>query len=268
MEVIFYTFMFCLGTLFGSFSTLAVYRIPLHQDITHKRSYCPNCKHKLSFWDMIPILSYVFLGGKCRYCGKKIKMRYLLLEVFTGLIFLLFAVSLNLSMYTLTINQIVYLIISILYLVGIIIIAGIDKERIIIQKGLLLYETILISICIVYLCIVENTNIYRYAIYLLALAILVALENIYIKKTKKDNYTLQILELSIIMILFGGGKTYVLTTILTLIIIIIKGIKNLIKKNNKCNEKNNELYYNKFPIGFYLICCNIISIIILNFVSI
>ena len=72
------------------FFTLAVYRIPLRQDITHTRSYCPNCNHKLSFWDMIPIFSYIFLGGKCRYCKKEIRIRYLLLEVLSGVVFVLF----------------------------------------------------------------------------------------------------------------------------------------------------------------------------------
>ena len=83
MDAIFYIIIFIMGITFGSFYTLAVYRIPLHQDITHKRSYCPNCTHKLSFFDMIPILSYIFLGGKCRYCKQKIRIRYLLLEILT-----------------------------------------------------------------------------------------------------------------------------------------------------------------------------------------
>ena len=89
INIISYTLIFIIGTLFGSFSTLAVYRLPLHENITHKHSYCPKCNHKLSFFDMIPILSYVFLGGKCRYCKSKIRIRYLLLEILTGVIFLL-----------------------------------------------------------------------------------------------------------------------------------------------------------------------------------
>ena len=87
MDYILYLLIFCIGTVFGSFFTLAVYRIPLRQDITHTRSYCPKCNHKLSFFDMIPILSYCFLGGKCRYCKEKIRPRYLILEILSGLIF-------------------------------------------------------------------------------------------------------------------------------------------------------------------------------------
>ena len=93
MEAIIYLYIFLIGTVFGSFFTLAVYRIPLGKDITHTRSYCPNCNHKLSFLDMIPIFSYIFLGGKCRYCHKKIRIRYLLLEVLSGVVFTLFAAS-------------------------------------------------------------------------------------------------------------------------------------------------------------------------------
>ena len=79
------------GTVFGSFFTLAVHRIPKKEDITHERSYCPKCNHKLQFLDLIPVFSYLFLGGKCRYCKEKIRPRYLLLEIFSGLVFLLLA---------------------------------------------------------------------------------------------------------------------------------------------------------------------------------
>ena len=62
MNVIIYIFTFLIGITFGSFFTLAVYRIPLGKDITHERSFCPNCNHKLGFLDLIPIFSYIFLN--------------------------------------------------------------------------------------------------------------------------------------------------------------------------------------------------------------
>ena len=107
-QIIFYILMFCTGCMFGSFFTLAIHRIPLHQDITHKRSYCPNCNHKLSFFDMIPVLSYILLGGKCRYCKKKIRVRYICLEILTGIVFLLFTMSLNINLNSINISKIVY----------------------------------------------------------------------------------------------------------------------------------------------------------------
>ena len=138
MDYILYLLIFCIGALFGSFFTLAVYRIPIGQDITHTRSYCPKCNHKLGFWDMIPIFSYVFLGGKCRYCKEKIRPRYLLLEVLSGLVFVLFALSIKFSIFSITPKTVVYLIVGALYLASLFIIAGIDKERIKIEKPVLL----------------------------------------------------------------------------------------------------------------------------------
>ena len=83
-NAIFYILLFIIGTLFGSFYTLAVYRIPKKQDITHTHSYCPNCNHKLGILDLIPVLSYIMLKGKCRYCEQKIRPRYLILEIISG----------------------------------------------------------------------------------------------------------------------------------------------------------------------------------------
>ena len=79
---------YIIGTLFGSFLTLATYRIPRGQDILVKRSYCPNCKHNLEFFDLIPVLSYIFHGGKCKYCKEKISVRYIIFEIVNGLVFL------------------------------------------------------------------------------------------------------------------------------------------------------------------------------------
>lgn len=80
---------FVIGTLFGSFFSLATYRIPRKEDIIATRSYCPNCKHRLEFFDLIPILSYIFHLGKCKYCKQKISPRYILLEVSNGIAFVL-----------------------------------------------------------------------------------------------------------------------------------------------------------------------------------
>ena len=217
INIISYTLIFIIGTLFGSFSTLAVYRLPLHENITHKHSYCPKCNHKLSFFDMIPILSYVFLGGKCRYCKSKIRIRYLLLEILTGVIFLLFAVSLNINFYEIELSKIVYLICGLLYLSGLIIISGIDKENIKINKPTLVYEITILSAYMIYLYIVENTNIYRYVIYLLVLFILFAIDTRHLRKYRTDNYTIEIVILSIIQAIFTYSYGFMITAIITIL---------------------------------------------------
>ena len=93
MNAIIYIIIFIMGTVFGSFYTLAVYRIPRKIDITHTHSFCPKCNHKLGFFELIPVWSYIFLGGKCKNCGQKIRIRYFLLEILSGLTFLALAID-------------------------------------------------------------------------------------------------------------------------------------------------------------------------------
>lgn len=264
-QIIFYILFFCIGTLFGSFFTLAVYRIPLHQDITHKRSYCPNCNHKLSFFDMIPILSYLFLGGKCRYCKQKIRIRYLFLEILTGIVFLLFAMSLNLDFIQMNISKLVYLVLGIFFIAGLIIIAGIDKERCKIQKELILFEIIVVCIYMVYLYTVENANIYRYVIYLSIISLLLVLDNEYLRKKLKNYYPVEVLQLGIIMAMFNGELIFFFSVILTLLTISFKNI--IVALKQKKNVINKKSFYENLPIGYYLCMSNILAMIIINWLA-
>ena len=133
MEIIIYIAIAITGVVFGSFFTLAVYRIPRKENIVYVRSHCTTCGHKLNFWDLIPVFSYIFLGGKCRYCGEKIRIRYLLLEVFSGIVFLTLALTNGLE-------NIIYLVFAYLFMAGMFIIAGIDKENYKIPNGVIIYE--------------------------------------------------------------------------------------------------------------------------------
>lgn len=268
MDIILYILLFCTGTVFGSFFTLAVSRIPIGQDITHERSYCPNCNHKLSFLDMIPILSYIFLGGKCRYCKQKIRIRYLILEVFSGIVFVLFALSIKFSMYNLSINNMIYLIFGLLYISTLFIIAGIDKEKIRIEKSVLLFGYILTTAYIIYLYIVEHdTSIYRYVIYLFVVLILMLIDIFYLRKKVKDNYPVEVLLLSILMIAFTYELQYSITVTMTLLtiafVLIFSKIKNRKAKSIK-TKKNKDI---KLPIGFFMCVSNIIVLIITNAIS-
>jgi prepilin signal peptidase PulO-like enzyme (type II secretory pathway) len=77
------------GLAFGSFVTCASYRLPLGIDVVRKPSFCPTCATRLSFKDLCPVFSWVFTGGKCRYCAAKISLRYPLIEIVMSLIFIL-----------------------------------------------------------------------------------------------------------------------------------------------------------------------------------
>ena len=79
-------FIFIFGLIVGSFLNCLIYRLETGQKMT-KRSFCPHCKHKLSWQDLIPLLSFLLLKGKCRYCKKRISLQYPLVEASTGILF-------------------------------------------------------------------------------------------------------------------------------------------------------------------------------------
>ena len=78
-----------LGLCVGSFLNVVIYRVPLKLSIIKPPSHCPNCQTRLKPLDMVPVLSYIFLGGRCRTCKKGISPRYMLVELLTGALFLL-----------------------------------------------------------------------------------------------------------------------------------------------------------------------------------
>lgn len=89
MFLVFYIFVFLLGLCIGSFLNCVVFRLEKKQSFLRGRSYCPYCKHTLSWQDLIPVFSFLLLKGKCRYCSKKISIQYPLVEILTGILFIL-----------------------------------------------------------------------------------------------------------------------------------------------------------------------------------
>ncbi len=87
MNYIILLLVFIYGIVFGSFYNVIIYRLPIDLSVARGRSFCTTCNHKLSTIDLVPVLSYITLGGKCRYCGCNISKRYPLIELITGLYF-------------------------------------------------------------------------------------------------------------------------------------------------------------------------------------
>lgn len=80
---------FVIGLVVGSFLNVCIYRLPAGKSIVSPPSSCGRCGHRLGVFDMIPVLSYIFLRGKCRYCGTPYTPRYALVELLTGSLFAL-----------------------------------------------------------------------------------------------------------------------------------------------------------------------------------
>lgn len=88
--ITYYIFIFLLGLSMGSFLNCVIYRLEKEEKLTG-RSYCPQCKHRLIWIDLVPVCSFLFLKGKCRYCHKKISIQYPFVEIGTGILFLFIA---------------------------------------------------------------------------------------------------------------------------------------------------------------------------------
>ena len=82
-------FLFVLGLLVGSFLNVVIYRVDTGEGFLLSHSHCPHCNHRLAWYDLIPIVSFVFLRAKCRYCKGNISYQYPLVEAVTGILFVL-----------------------------------------------------------------------------------------------------------------------------------------------------------------------------------
>lgn len=89
---------FILGLSIGSFLNVIIYRMDQLKTIINTRSSCPNCKHQLSWYDLVPVFSFLTLLGKCRYCKKPISWQYPVIELITGLVFALLFLKFNLGL--------------------------------------------------------------------------------------------------------------------------------------------------------------------------
>ena len=266
MDIFLYVIIFIIGAFFGSFYTLAVYRIPKREDIIKKHSYCPNCNHKLGFLDLFPIFSYIFLGGKCRYCKEKIRPRYLILEILSGILFVSVAYLMGINIEHLEIFKIIEYGFFVLYLTYLILILGIDLENRKIDKAVNIYGIVISIIYMLYLCIVEKASIYRYGIYLFLYIIMLILDTITLKKYAKSTYLNGILIMIITMAIFVGEYITIISIIYTLLAIamylLLYKLKNRRKRKNIKTDKE---VSKSLPIGFYLGISNILVFLLCLF---
>ncbi len=88
-NVIIYIVVFLYGIIIGSFLNVVILRTPLHETLVSKRSHCMTCGYQLAWYDLIPLFSWIFLGGKCRKCKAKISAQYPIVEAATGILFVI-----------------------------------------------------------------------------------------------------------------------------------------------------------------------------------
>ena len=113
MRITVYILSFIFGIVIGSFVNVLIYRLPAHENIATEHSHCMSCNHKLRWYDLFPLFSWLFLRGKCRYCKAKISVQYPLVELINGigyaLIFILNGINVTSVCYALSFSMLVAL---------------------------------------------------------------------------------------------------------------------------------------------------------------
>ena len=87
--ILLYITIFIFGIVIGSFLNVCIYRIPKNEDIVKINSHCMSCNYNLKWYDLVPLFSYIFLGGRCRKCKTKLSIQYPLIEGLNGILYVL-----------------------------------------------------------------------------------------------------------------------------------------------------------------------------------
>ena len=101
-----------MGGLWGSFANVCIHRLPKEQGVVSGRSHCPKCKKQIFWYDNIPLISYLLLGGKCRKCKKKISIQYIFVELIS--IFSFFSIY---YLYGITLTTLLLMILSLSFII-------------------------------------------------------------------------------------------------------------------------------------------------------
>ena len=237
LEIFYGIMIFIFGTVFGSFYNVVGYRLPNKMSIVYPDSHCPNCNHKLKFYELVPILSYIFLGGKCKSCKKRISIFYPFFEFLTGLLFLLSFIVYGLSM---------KFIISITFISILLIISISDFKYYIIPDEVLLVGIIMIVIEFIINSFVNDISILKGVIFPLLSAVGSFL-TLYLFKLigdyvfKKESLGGGDIKLLFLIGLVLGFDMSIVTIFIASFIALPLSIISLIKDNN-----------NVIPFGPYL----------------
>ena len=237
---------FLIGISIGSFLNVCIHRIPLKQSIILPPSHCPNCKKLIPAYFNIPIVSFIYLRGKCKFCKKKISIIYPFVETITGLFFLYFGYIFGISFDLL----LIYFLIPIF-----IIIFFIDIKYLIIPDILIF---LLFLICILKLFISNNVFIFPNLIdsilgSLIALFLIGGLISFYYFIRKIEAMGFGDLKLfTILGFLFGINGIFFIIILSSICGAVVGSI--IILKNKK--NLNTEL-----PFGPYIIVASFIYLI-------
>lgn len=228
MNIILYLTIFIIGAILGTLTTL-ISKIKLKEKVARKKPYIIN-------------------------------------SILSGIIFILFSISIKLNIKTLNTDMLTYFIFSTFYIAILYVIAKIDKKEHRIDKKMILLGFLLMAIYMIYTYMVEKSKtVYGYIIYLFIICILIIADTLYMKRKAKQSYTLNILILSMIMILFTYEGVFFFTVNYTLLIIGFKLLINKIANKRTKYIKTDKKVQLEIPIAYYMCIANIIMLLITNY---
>lgn len=235
MEILINIYVFIVGIVFGSFFNVCIFRIPEKQSVSNPPSHCTSCNTRLKAKDLVPVFSYLMSGKKCRYCKEKISGRYALVEVLTGILFLLVYNSYNLS-----IDTIYYLVLVSL----LIIITFIDIDHYIIPDGLIILGAVFAIAFNLLMGIVSINDMLLGALICGGgMLLLIYLIELAVKKEVMGGGDIKLFGM---LGLFLGLKGGLLTILLSVYVGAIYGIITIVYSKIKKQEYNSMIPYGPF----------------------
>lgn len=246
LEVLIGTIVFIFGLVFGSFYNVVGYRLPNNMSLIYPNSHCPKCNHKLKFYELIPVLSYIFLGGKCMKCKEKISIKYPIFELLTGILFLLSYIVFGLN---------IKFFIAITFISVLIVITISDIESYIIPDEVLITGVVLIIIELIIKMRLENLNVLEGLIYpvlngVASFTLLYLFKLFGDKVFKKESLGGGDIKLLFVIGLTLGFDMSIVTVFLASFIALPLSIISLIKNDN-----------NIIPFGPYLSLASVIILL-------
>jgi leader peptidase (prepilin peptidase)/N-methyltransferase len=209
-KIIFFVF----GLIFGSFLNVVIYRLPLNQSLWGPRSLCPHCRHLIRFFDNIPVVSYLILLGRCRYCRQPISIQYVVVELITGIGFLLCYLYFSANL--------IYMVMAMVFLLLLIALAFIDFTHYILPDELTLGGAILFAVYSFFNPVLHPLNAILSA--LGSALVFYALYFFYLKLRKIEGLGMGDVKMMLLLGAFLGLKKVVIATLLASVFGMLVGL--------------------------------------------
>ena len=246
MNIFLYITLFFIGIIIGNFWKIIIYRMPRNIGIMKK------------------IISYPVANQDNQKSALNKTKQQLFYSLLAGILFMILAKIMQIDANYLQLSSIMMYLFAVLYLTIIIIIAGIDKEYIKIEKKVITSGIIISMIYIIYLYLIDSSTIYFNSICLGVYLILLGLDTFLLKTYAKNSYVIGILMLLNIILIFSKIEIFYYTIIMTIVEILLY---ILILKMQQKKNGNKKIKFNEIPIGYFISVSNIIIFIMMLLIN-